>query len=44
MPNNDQILKAIADLDTQECSDLTTTIINLRKTLENLWKGKIVSI
>jgi hypothetical protein len=47
MPNNDQIPEAIADLDTQERSDLTTTTTKygvLRKTLENWWKGKTVSI
>ena len=47
MPNNDRIPEAIADLDTQECPDLTTTAIKygvLRKTLENRWKGKTISI
>ena len=47
MPNNNWIFEAIADLDTQECPDLTTTAIKygvLRKTLENRWKGKTVSI
>src|SRR3982074_285663 len=47
MPNNDQIPEAIADLDTQKCPDLTTIVIKygvLRKTLENQWKGKTISI
>ena len=47
MLNNNWILEAIADLNTQECPDLITTVIKygvLWKTLENWWKSKTVSI
>ena len=47
MPNLDRIPEAIADLESQEVPDLTTTAKKyglVRKTLENRWKGKTTSM
>ena len=47
MPNINRIPEAIADLETQEVPDLTTIAEKygvLRRTLENRWLGKTVSM
>jgi len=47
MRNIDRIPEAIADLDTQEVPNVSATAEKynvVRKTLENRWKGKSVSM
>ena len=47
MRNIDRIPEAIADLDTQEVPNISATAEKhnvVRKTLENRWKGKSVSM
>ena len=47
MPNLYRIPEVIADLNTQEVPNVTATALKyelIPKTLENRWKGKLVSM